>query len=74
MLYDITRTVKPSTAVWPGDSRFQVEYALRRRDGASVNLTTITLSPHTGTHADAYFHYEDDGEHPVAMPLSAYHR
>lgn len=72
MLYDITRTVKPDTAVWPGDSRFQVEPVLRRSEGASVNLTTITLSPHTGTHADAYFHYEDDGEHPAMMPLSAY--
>lgn len=72
MIYDISRTVKPNTAVWPGDSSFQVEYALRRSEGAAVNLTTISLSPHTGTHADAYFHYEDDGEHPAAMPLSAY--
>lgn len=72
MIYDITRTVKPDTAVWPGDSSFQVESVLRRSDGESVNLTTITLSPHTGTHADAYFHYEDDGEHSAGMPLSAY--
>ena len=72
MIYDITRTVKPNTAVWPGDSTFHVDYVLRRSEGAPVNLTTISLSPHTGTHADAYFHYEDDGEHPAAMPLSAY--
>lgn len=72
MIYDITRTVKTNTAVWPGDSKFQVETVLSRSEGESVNLTTITLSPHTGTHADAYFHYEDEGAHPAGMPLSAY--
>jgi arylformamidase len=72
MIYDITRTVTPQTAVWPGDSPYRVEHALRRTDGASVNLTTITLSPHTGTHADAYYHYEDEQIHPAQMPLAAY--
>jgi arylformamidase len=45
---------------------------LRISEGASVNLTTLTLSAHTGTHADAYYHYEDDGDHPATMPLEAY--
>ncbi|MFN8531237.1 MAG: cyclase family protein [Anaerolineae bacterium] len=72
MIYDITRTVQPSLAVWPGDEAYHVSPVLKIADGASVNLTTITLSPHTGAHADAYFHYEADGEHPAAMPLDAY--
>lgn len=73
MIYDITRTVSPSTAVWPGDSPYAVTHNLRRADGASVNLTTIALSPHTGTHADAYYHYEDaPAPYPAAMPLDAY--
>lgn len=71
-LYDITRTVTPQTAVWPGDTPYSVEPVASITGGSSVNLTTICLSPHTGTHADAYFHYERDGEHPVAMPLDAY--
>lgn len=71
-IYDITRTVSPATAVWPGDASFSVASALSLASAASVNLTTITLSPHTGTHADAYFHYEADGQHPANMPLSAY--
>jgi arylformamidase len=72
ILYDITRTVSPRIAVWPGDNRFQYDYAMRLDEGASVNLTTITLSPHTGSHADAYYHYEGDGDHPAKMPLDAY--
>jgi arylformamidase len=71
-IYDITRTVRPQTAVWPGDARYSVAPALQIEAGGSVNLTTITLSPHTGSHADAYFHYARDGEHPAAMPLEAY--
>lgn len=41
-------------------------------DDASVNLLTLTISPHTGTHADAYFHYIEDGDRPAQMPLDAY--
>lgn len=72
MIYDITRTVSVSTAVWPGDTRYQLQTNAAIADGASINLLTMTLSPHTGTHADAYFHYEKDGAHPAAMPLDAY--
>lgn len=72
MIYDISRTLSRATAVWPGDAPYSVAEALRLSDGASVNLTTLTLSPHTGTHADAYFHYEPAGAHPAAMPLEAY--
>lgn len=71
-IYDITRTVRPQTAVWPGDAAYSVARVLQIQTGSSVNLTTMTLSPHTGSHADAYFHYEQDGEHPAAMPLEPY--
>lgn len=71
-VYDITRMVSPDLKVWPGDTSFHLNHALRLSDGASVNLTTLTLSAHTGTHADAYYHYEPDDLHPAAMPLGAY--
>jgi arylformamidase len=72
MIYDITRTIAASTQVWPGDQPYQVEPVLRLAAGDSINLTTITLSPHTGTHADAYYHYAGDGAHPAAMPLEPF--
>jgi arylformamidase len=72
MLYDITRTVTPSTHVWPGDASFSVTPVMRLANGASVNLTTLTMSAHTGTHVDAYYHYEKEGAHPAEMPLEAY--
>lgn len=71
-IYDITRTIRPTLAVWPGDTAYSVSPALHIDKGASVNLTTITMSPHTGTHADAYFHYESAGSHPSQMLLDGY--
>lgn len=71
-IYDISRTISPKTAVWPGDSPFNFELVLSKKAGSSVNLTTIHLSPHTGTHADAGFHFADDGLHPDQLPLEKY--
>ncbi|NJL56221.1 hypothetical protein HC928_14375 [bacterium] len=72
MLYDITREINPSLAVWPGDAPFSFDHPLKLAQGAAVNLTTLHLSAHTGTHADAYFHYAAGGAHPLGMPLDAY--
>ena len=72
MLYDITRTVSAKTAVFPGDTPYSTRLNWRLSEGASVNLTTITTTPHVGTHADAYFHFEPEGNHPATMPLEAY--
>lgn len=71
-LYDITRTISPTLAVWPGDTPFSFVPVLRKSDGDAVNLTTITLSPHTGSHADAFYHVADGGAHPAGMPLDPY--
>jgi len=70
--YDISRTISPALAVWPGDAPFRYEHILQRRDGASVNLTTLTLSPHTGSHADAPYHFLDGAPHPADLPLDPY--
>jgi arylformamidase len=71
-LYDITRTVAPTLKVWPGDAAYAAAPALQIHNGAPVNLMTLTLSPHTGTHADSYYHYRAEGAHPATMPLEKY--
>lgn len=71
-IYDITRTVSPEMAVWPGDSPFSFEQVMSVAEGAAANVTTITLSPHTGTHIDAPWHFTLDGPHPADLPLDAY--
>jgi len=71
-IYDISRTITSSLAVWPGDAKFSFEQVLDKHDGSSVNLTTLTLSAHTGSHADAPFHYDNDGPYPAQLPLEKY--
>lgn len=72
MLYDITRTLTFTTATWPGDTPYTVQSVMKLAEGHAVNLTAIQVSPHVGTHADAYYHYDEEGFHPVAMPLTSY--
>ncbi len=71
-LHDITRIIQPTISVWPGDTPFHFDQVLSKAEGASVNLTTLHLSAHTGTHADAYWHFDDSGAHPAEMPLEKY--
>jgi arylformamidase len=71
-IYDISRTITPELAVWPGDTPFSAAQVMDRRAGQSVNLFTLTLSAHTGSHADAPFHFDDAGAHPAQAPLWKY--
>ena len=40
--------------------------------GASVNVSRLTFSPHTGTHADAFYHCSDAGQGMGEMALDPY--
>jgi len=71
-LYDISPLVDEKTAVWPGDTPFSKKEILRIADGASVDLSTITLTCHMGAHADAPSHYVDGAEAIDAVPLDRY--
>ncbi len=71
-IYDITRTVNPDIAVWPGDTPFSAQQVASLSGGASVNLFTLTMSCHTGTHADAPYHYMSDCAYPAQLPLEKY--
>jgi len=71
-IYDISRTISPKLVVWPGDSPFSAEQVMSKTNGESVNLFTLKLSAHTGTHADAPYHYAETGQHPADLPIEKY--
>lgn len=56
---DISIAVRVGTPEWPGDVAFQCGWTARIADGSSVNLSSVTSSPHVGTHADAPLHVRD---------------
>ncbi len=41
--------------------------------GASVNVSSITMSPHVGTHADAPVHVSEGADGADALPLDAFY-
>ena len=59
---DVTIPMQPGMTVWPGDAGFHFEPTVRMAAGAPYNLSTLTLSAHTGTHCDAPWHFLDDGK------------
>jgi arylformamidase len=71
-IIDISRTLQPDIAVWPDDTPFELTVILERRHGAAVNLTTLTLSAHTGSHVDAPHHFSDEATTIEELDLRPY--
>jgi arylformamidase len=69
---DVSRPVRAGIPVWPGDTAYDFRLVARIRDGASVNVGAITMSVHTGAHADAPFHFDDRGADAASVDLSKY--
>lgn len=71
-IIDISRDLSPATAVWPGDQPVEWSWTTRLEEGSSVNLGSICLSTHAGTHVDAPLHVQNDGAPTDALPLTAF--
>jgi len=71
-LFDITPTVSPGLAVWPGDTPLQREVLLEMRRGDNLTLSTFHGTVHLGAHADAPSHYGRDAESIETRPLDRY--
>jgi arylformamidase len=71
-LIDISAPIEPATPVWPGDTPVGIERVWRMEAGSPVNVARLTLSPHTGAHADAPLHYDRDGAAIGAVALDTY--
>jgi arylformamidase len=72
MLYDISPPVDAGIPVWPGDTPFACDLAWRIADGAAVNVSAITTTPHLGAHADAPFHTEPAGRRIGELDLEPF--
>ena len=71
-LRDISPPIHADSPVFPGDARYVQAWNARIGPGCPVNVTTLTLSPHTGAHADAPLHYDDAGAPIGAVALEPY--
>ena len=60
-IWDLSPPMHAGSPVFPGDTAFDLRWACVIGPGCPVNVSTLTLSPHTGAHADAPLHYDANG-------------
>ena len=71
-IWDVSRTLSNAIAEWPGDEPCRFRLTREKAKGESVNLGAISMSVHNGTHADARFHFDTNGESIEKVPLETY--
>lgn len=72
-LRDISISVSAGTPEWPGDTPWSCGWTATISNGSSVNLSSVTSSPHVGTHADAPLHVRDGWPGSHELPLEAFY-
>ena len=71
-IIDISTPFANTLAGWPGDTPYRFDLAWTRAEGSSVNVGRIESSLHTGTHADAPYHFDDSGATIDQLPLEPF--
>jgi arylformamidase len=69
---DISISLAAGVPEWPGDTPWSCGWTATIANGSSVNLSSITSSPHVGTHADAPLHVRDGWPGSHELPLEAF--
>lgn len=72
MWIDITQTMQNGMPNWPGDTPFSFEVGISKQQTGSVNIGRMTTSLHTGTHADAPFHFNSEAETIEQLDVNVY--
>lgn len=71
-LWDISPPVHAGAPVFPGDTPYRQDWAATIAPGCPVNVSSLTLSPHVGAHADAPLHYDPQGQPVGELDLEPY--
>ncbi|GGA40374.1 arylformamidase [Psychrobacillus lasiicapitis] len=69
---DISQPFSKKIGTWPGDTPFQFELTYSKEETGSVNIGRFTTSVHTGTHADAPFHFDSDAPTIEQLDINIY--
>ncbi|MEO1047606.1 MAG: cyclase family protein, partial [Pseudomonadota bacterium] len=71
-IWDISQPLRVDLPVWPGDTAFQHARTWQMEAGSPVNVSAVTMSTHTGAHADAPLHYSEGAPDIASVDLDAY--
>jgi arylformamidase len=67
-ILDITFPLGPSTTVWPGDIKVEIE-SVREPSGSKSMVSRLVMSSHGGTHVDAPAHFIEGGRTVESLSL-----
>lgn len=68
-IIDITHGITDGMIIYPNNAEVSVRPFAKISDGASSNLSVVTLGTHTGTHVDAPLHVFEGREKLEELPL-----
>lgn len=71
-IWDISQRLHPGLPVWPGDTAFEQARTWQMEEGSPVNVSALTLSTHSGAHADAPLHYSQTARDIASVDLDPY--
>ena len=71
-IWDISQVLRRGLPVWPGDTAFSHNPTWSIGDSSPVNVSALTLSTHSGAHADAPLHYTAGAASIEAVGLEPY--
>jgi arylformamidase len=71
-IFDVSMTLSIQTPEWPGDTPFSYEMTWTKEESGSVNVGKISTSTHIGTHIDAPFHFDNEGDKVHEIDLERY--
>lgn len=69
---DISIELSNHVAEWPGDTPFTFETPVTKEMSGSVNIGKVTTSTHIGTHVDAPYHFDNDGDTIDLLDVNRY--
>ena len=71
-VHDVSVLVHAGTPEWPGDTPYSCRWTWDMAQGATVQVSAVTMSPHVGTHADAPLHVRPGAHGADLLPLGAF--
>ncbi|UCD74247.1 MAG: cyclase family protein [Phycisphaerales bacterium] len=72
LIYDISPSLGPDVAVWPGDTPLARRLACDLARGDRTTLSSLNATSHLGAHADAPSHFDLHGRPIDEQPLHLY--
>ncbi|MBL4953658.1 arylformamidase [Neobacillus sp. YIM B02564] len=71
-IFDISRKLQTGMPVWLGDTPFQYDVSSTTTGDTTVNVGSLILSAHAGTHVDAPFHFDPNGKKIIDLDPGLY--